>query len=470
VTSFIPCPSFPLRQITEDALAIWSAGVAAVRADRVVEREVKASGQTIEIHDQAWRLHPQGRLIVVGAGKAAFMMAVGLMRSLAHLSRPPTILGWLNVPEGTRLGDLDPRIHVCEARPQGINEPTPKVLEGTAEICQRVSQATARDTVICLLSGGGSALLSAPLAGISLADKLQVIRWMSQQGANIEELNKVRRSLSQVKGGGLARRSRAGQWITLIISDVLGDPLDIIASGPTVLEVPGDAEEALQILQHFDPRRAMIPASVYQALQDRSTSATTAIRREPVVGLKPVHAILANNATAVDAAGIEAVRRGYAYWMHSSPRHEGSAEEIGRQLARQSLGIAEHPHIQCLISGGEPSVVLPNATVCGRGGRNQQLVAAAIDEIQRRRPAREWLERWAILSGGTDGEDGPTDAAGAWADCDVLDRIARQGLNVPDYLQRCDAYHLFEHTQSLIKTGPTHTNVCDLRVAIVRPH
>ncbi|MFN9916894.1 MAG: MOFRL family protein, partial [Pirellulaceae bacterium] len=115
----------------------------------------------------------------------------------------------------------------------------------------------------------------------------------------------------------------------------------------------------------------------------------------------------------------------------------------------------------CLISGGEPSVVLPNATVCGRGGRNQQLVAAAIDEIQRRRPAREWLERWAILSGGTDGEDGPTDAAGAWADCDVLDRIARQGLNVPDYLQRCDAYHLFEHTQSLIKTGPTHTNVCD---------
>ncbi|MFN9913686.1 MAG: DUF4147 domain-containing protein, partial [Pirellulaceae bacterium] len=223
------------------------------------------------------------------------------------------------------------------------------VLEGTAEICQRVSQATARDTVICLLSGGGSALLSAPLAGISLADKLQVIRWMSQQGANIEQLNKVRRSLSQVKGGGLARRSRAGQWITLIISDVLGDPLDIIASGPTVLEVPGDAEEALQILQHFDPRRAMIPASVYQALQDRSTSATTAIRREPVVGLKPVHAILANNATAVDAAGIEAVRRGYAYWMHSSPRHEGSAEEIGRQLARQSLGLAEHPHIQCLI-------------------------------------------------------------------------------------------------------------------------
>ncbi len=455
----------PESRITRDALAIWQAGVDAVRADQVIKHHLFASRYTLATDEHEWEIDPRGRLIIVGAGKAAFMMAKGFLRVAEGFDSKIERLGWINVPEGTAVESLDPAVVVSQARPAGMNEPTTKVLEGTQQILQLANSATPYDTVVCLLSGGGSALLSSPIEGVSLDDKLMVIRTLSHGGANIEQLNTVRRGLSHVKGGGLIRNCHAKQWITFIISDVLGDPLEAIASGPTVASLKTDYQKILSILREFDPGQKRIPKSVYEAIVSRSNEPVDSSPKRSTV--RPQNIILANNATAIDAAGVEAVRRGYAYWMHSSRTSEGSAETIGRELARQTLGLVDQPKIQCLITGGEPTVLLPPRDQCGRGGRNQQLVLAALDELIRQNVSEEILKRFVLLSGGTDGEDGPTDAAGAWIDQDVFHRAQSMKLDCSEYLKHCDAYRFFEQTNALILTGHTHTNVCDIRVAIL---
>jgi len=455
-----------LSRTTEDAIGIWRAGVDAVRADRVVEREIHANGHRLDVRGRQWLLHPKGRLIIVGAGKATFKMAQGCMTALQELDPKIDCVGWINVPEGTVDGPLDARIHACQARPLGLNEPTPLVITGTQRILELVADATANDTVICLLSGGGSALLCAPVLGVNLEDKLAVTRVMSGSGATIEQLNLVRSALSRIKRGGLARSCNAGQMITLLLSDVLGDPLETIASGPTVLGASIDYNAVVEMMRQIVKDVDQIPAIVWKTLIHRSIKLKEASEPTTQSRHEDAHFVLANNATAVDAAGIEAVRRGYAYFMESSPRSEGAAEELGRALARQCVRLQDHPEIQCLITGGEPSVILPDPSIRGRGGRNQQLILAALDELQRQSVAPELLSKIAILSGGTDGEDGPTDAAGAWLDESVFNKAIAMGLDVGGYLRRCDSYTFFEQTNSLIKTGPTHTNVCDIRVAI----
>jgi len=177
--------------------------------------------------------------------------------------------------------------------------------------------------------------------------------------------------------------------------------------------------------------------------------------------------VLANNATAVDAAGQKAVALGYRYWMKSEKKSEGDANLLGQQFAKQMNSTLDQSHIDCIISGGEPTVVLPPSSMRGLGGRNQQLVLAYL----------YWFEQnggWplnsemAFVSGGTDGEDGPTDAAGAFVDRQVFERKKLLQLNPADFLTRCDAYHFFQETSGLLQTGPTGTNVCDLRIGLVR--
>ena len=453
-------------RITADAIGIWQAGVDSVRADRVIEREVDADGYSLSVQGEAWQLKPNGRLIIVGAGKATFKMAQGLIAAIDGLDPRIDRIGWINVPEGTVDGTLDPRIQACAARPFGANEPTPRVIQGTQRIVELVADANENDTVVCLLSGGGSALLCNPVLGVSLEDKLAVTRILSGRGATIEQLNLVRSALSRVKRGGLARSCNAGQMITLVLSDVLGDPLETIASGPMLRCAPIDVSTVVETIQEIVKDLHQIPTSIWRSLVKHVVQEKKAPEPIARIDSNSAHYILANNATAVDAAGIEAVRRGYAYYMESSPRSEGSAEDIGRALARQCIQLADHPEIQCLITGGEPSVTLPATAVRGKGGRNQHLVLAALDEVLRQSVQSDKLEKISILSGGTDGEDGPTDAAGAWMDESVVKQALAKGLDSGGYLHRCDSYTFFDQTTSLLKTGPTHTNVCDIRVAI----
>jgi len=443
------------EQLRRDALAIWQASVEAVRSDRLVREAVRVDGGRLFVCDDEFDLASVDRIVVVGAGKAGAGMAAGLEAALGlDVMDEHRVTGWINVPADC----LRPtnRIYLHPARPPGVNEPTPEAVAGAERILEMVAGLGPGDLCLCLLSGGGSALLPAPAEGITLDDKLAVTRLLSGGGANIAELNTVRKQLSRIKGGGLLRASNAGRLVTLVISDVIGDPPDVIASGPTVPD-SSTAAEALAVLERFHAREAGIAPRVFDHLAAWVSRKAT----EPSKSRASYH-VIGNNAMAVDAAGLEAERRGYAYSMTAARSLEGAAEEVGRHLAAMALRMRDRPGPDCLITGGEPVVRLVPAERRGRGGRNQQLVLAALAAL-----VDDGCRGIALASGGTDGEDGPTDAAGAVVDQALLEAAIGRGLDPLDYLARNDAYHFFEPLEGLIRTGPTHTNVCDVRVVVV---
>jgi len=319
---------------------------------------------------------------------------------------------------------------------------------------------------LVLLSGGGSALLPMPCAGISLEDKLQVVQLLMSAGARIDELNAVRKQLSAVKGGKLARASGAGWTVGLIISDVVGDRLDVIASGPTVPD-SSTPQQALQILKKYARQPTDVPESVWKVLNERAQAASDSDAVSRHFPLNVENHIIGNNKTAVQVAAEEAERRGYKTFILGYDE-QGVASEVGRTLARLAKQVRDQgsPVIPpaCLLSGGEPVVHLTPTDQPRKGGRNQELVLAALDELW-----EDGMDRIVILSGGTDGEDGPTDAAGAIASRKIIEAAKQQGLNPKPFLQINDSYTFFEQVGGLWKTGPTHTNVMDLRVVLVAP-
>jgi hydroxypyruvate reductase len=476
-------------QLRDDALAIWQAGVDAVRSDRLVQDNVRIDGDWLLIGGDSSAdalrlpLSSISKIAVVGAGKAGAGMATGLEQALGpRVLREKQVSGWINVPADCIPSDTNRKrgidaagsfIHLHAARPAGVNEPTAEGVAGAERILEIASSLGPSDLCFCLISGGGSALLPAPVADVSLAEKQAVTRLLSSGGANIEELNTVRKQLSRIKGGGLARACRAGRLITLIISDVLGDPLDVIASGPTVSDTRTPAD-ALAILQRYaggDERAA--PAAFAYLRQQASIGVATspaavALGREAnhasKVGTAVTNLVIGNNAVAVDAAGLEAERRGYSHAMVAATSLEGAAEDVGVHLGQLALQMQSESGPDCLITGGEPTVKLAPPHLRGKGGRNQQLVLAALVSLL---PSISQSLPLTLLSGGTDGEDGPTDAAGAILDSETIARMRAANLDPADYLRRNDAYSFFNAIGGLIKTGPTHTNVCDVRVVVV---
>jgi glycerate 2-kinase len=459
-----------MEQVTQDALRVWQAGVDAVRADRVVREQVRWDGRILEIQQTRLDLAHAKRWIIVGAGKAAGGMLEGVLQVLEGTEEHPRLCGWINLPEGSIPEGLKRRaggIEICEARPAGVNEPTAKVVDGTREILRLIDQATAEDVILFLLSGGGSALLCAPVEWMSLETKVAITRRLSSRGARIQELNAVRRAISQVKGGGLARRSRAGHLITLVISDVLGDPLEMIGSGPTVLEPAPDGALAARILQRYAPdefpevvaRLTQRELNQGELNQGELTQAGKRQELQDQAQGKSAHTfVLANNARAVEAAVREAQRLGYRVQSESRVEGEGTADQVGQELAAI---VKELEPGSGWISGGEPTVVLPDVAVRGVGGRNQHVVLKAGSELLGDIPTS-----FALVSGGTDGEDGATQAAGAWIDHEWLDRSVASRYEIQEALVRCDSNTVLSATGHILLTGPTHTNVCDLRVVL----
>lgn len=445
------------EHLRRDALDIWQAGLAAVRSDALVRENVRVSDGRLTIGQTVIELDQVRHIEVVGAGKAGAGMSAGLETALGEsLIAEKHLGGWVHVPADC-VRPLE-SIHVHAARPAGVNEPTQAGVDGALEILRRVAALEKDDLCIALISGGGSALLPCPAEGITLADKLAVTRFLSAAGAPIDELNTVRKQLSRIKGGGLARACRAGRLITLVISDVLGDPLDLIASGPTVPD-RSTLHEALAILERYGARQAGVSAAVFDLLKSRRTASAA-----PFHG-QVTNLVIGSNRVAVDAAARRAAELGYAVTSESATTSEGPAEEIGVRLAGTAIKLLDQTRPQCLVSGGEPTVKLVDAGKRGLGGRNQQLVLAAVAELQRQQGS-DAGRGLVILSAGTDGEDGPTDAAGALADGAVIAEARRLELDAGDYLATNDAYHWFEPTGGLIKTGPTDTNVCDVRVVL----
>ena len=447
--------SLPLR---EDLLSIWTAGVDAVRAPRLMQTAVQADAHQLTVCGESWPWTDLGRIVVVGAGKAGAGMAGALEEILGPQIVDQRVTGWVNVPADC----VRPlrRITLHPGRPAGVNEPTPEGAHGTDRILKLAHALQPQDLCLVLLSGGGSALLPAPVPGISLADKQAVTRFLMSSDATINELNTVRKRLSRIKGGGLARACQHGRLISLIISDVVGDPLDIIASGPTIFD-SSSPQQAIEILEKFHAAPPQVPQSIFDVLHQAARNWVAA----PPVSDTVRNVVIGNNAIALKAAAEQATRLGYEVRSLGSD-NQGEANAAGRDLARRCLNeMDSNLPIQpvCFLSGGEPVVHLTPTTRPRKGGRNQQLVLAALIELWDRD-----LTRVALLSGGTDGEDGPTDAAGAYLDVTVRNQATTLRLDPQAHLAACDAYSFFEPCDGLIKTGPTHTNVMDLRVALLK--
>ncbi len=452
------------QTLSEHAKQIWQAGVDAVDSERLVRNVVSVSQHCLTISDEEFDLRQLTRIVVVGAGKAGAGMAAALENVLSEdvlckANSSCAVTGWVNVPADC-VRPLS-RIYLHAARPAGVNEPTEEGVAGSKKILELVRGLAESDLCLVVLSGGGSALLPAPTDGISLRDKQAITRLLMHGGATINELNCVRKQLSQIKGGGLARAMPAGRMLSLIISDVIGDPLDVIASGPTVADESTPAD-ALQIINRVIRDSSSVPDSVRQVLQQKIAAGTlpAEISRSRVRNV-----IVGNNEVAVRAAEATAVELGYGVRSLGSGL-AGEAAESGRDLAEVCLRLRDDGATAvervCVVSGGEPVVHLAETKLPRKGGRNQELVLAACQRLW-----GDGAERIAILSGGTDGEDGPTDAAGAVLDASLIDEAKRLGLRPDEFLAINNSYEFFDKAGGLLKTGPTHTNVMDLRVAVI---
>jgi glycerate-2-kinase len=441
------------------------------------------------------------RIFVAGAGKATAAMARGVAHVLASQSTS-RLAGHLQIPENANFetgaaqitGAIDLRgtlfsdeptaavpdwLQLHHVRPAGSNFITQKAVAKTHELCQKLQALGPDDVCLFLLSGGASALLSDPIAGISFADKNQVTKCLAAVGAPIEELNIVRSALSRIKAGGLARICGAGRLLTLILSDVLGDPLPSIGSGPTFCDDTSPsllAQRALAVLQSYDSLRRHLPAHVYDSLQRQvHQSANSASALTESTTAKLGFAILGNTATAVDAAGMEAERRGYSHAMHvQPPRTEAvpnkapDAESNGREWATLLSEMNGRAGPDCLIVGGESIVDLDGAQPDSRGGRNQHLGLATFHHWQSTNNPHWLRDEMCLVSGGTDGEDGNTTAAGVCLSADLRARWPQLGLDMQTFLKTKNSYNFFRQTGGLLVTGNTQTNVCDLQVGVVR--
>jgi hydroxypyruvate reductase len=447
----------PVVSLEDRVLEIWRAGLNGVRSETLVEQSLKRRGNILYVNGRAFDLSQVGKLAVVGAGKAGAGMAAAVERVLGPELLISKVVGCVNVPADC-IRPLK-RIRLHAARPAGVNEPTQAGVEGSEEILRLVSSLSASDLCLVLLSGGGSALLPAPRPPITLDEKRDVTRFLMKAGATIHQLNAVRTRLSRIKGGGLARACGADRMITLIISDVVGDPLDVIASGPTCRHASEHAGSALEILLRFGARPPEVSQRVLDFLREVDP------HEEQPLATEVFHVVIGNNGTALSAAADCAVDLGYRVLSYGS-ENRGEADEVGAALARHCRelrpGVAATGQPLCILSGGEPVVDLMRSKSVGKGGRNQQVVLAALMHLW-----NDGMDQIAIISGGTDGEDGPTDAAGACAGANLLKQARHKGLHPQPYLENHDAYHFFKPLGGLVTTGPTHTNVMDLRVALI---
>ncbi len=435
----------PTPSLRADALAIWHAAVEAVRPARLMG---EPSADLIAALESAHRI------LVVGAGKAGAAMAEAFENSLGNLLDKVT--GFVNVPaEAVR--PLK-RIQLHAARSMGSNHPTAAGMVGSEEMLELFRTAGPNDVGVCLLSGGGSALLPAP-AGITLVDKQAVTKQLHACGATIHEMNAVRKHLSRIKGGRLAQAFTGRELFSLIISDVVGDPLDVIASGPTAAD-PSTFADALAVLDRYDLRASAPPSAIAHLERGVAGDVPETLK---VLSAKVHNRIVGNNAIALLAATARAESLRY-HILNFGSFIEGETRLVAKTFAGivRSIRANEGPMRPpaCLLIGGETTVRLTADS--GKGGRNQEFVLALLNELG---PIE--MENVVALSGGTDGEDGPTDAAGALADQSTWPALHQHRLDPTRHLNRHDAYPLFDAIDGLIRTGLTHTNVMDVRVVLI---
>jgi len=437
-------------KLRSDAMTIFQSALAAVDPEEAVRRHLRIDGETLSLEGRRYDLGACERILVVGAGKAVAPMA----KALEDMLGDRIDSGVLVVKDGHGLPLK--KIHVREA-----SHPVPdeRGVAGTLEILKLLDGAGRRDLVLCLISGGGSALLIAPAEGITLPDKQATTRSLLACGATIHEINTIRKHLSRAKGGQLARAAHPAGVLSLILSDVVGDDLDVIGSGPTVPD-RSSFEDTMEIFKRYEiwdripaPVRDRVAQGVKGALPETPKPGDPAFD-----GCAQV--LVGSCLRALTAAAESAERLGYRSLILSS-KVEGEAREVAKAFAAIGKEVLSSDHPlkppACILTGGETTVTLQGD---GRGGRNQEFVLAGA-------LALDGTDRVVVLAGGTDGTDGPTDAAGALADGLSIRRAKALGMDPHAFLKRSDSYHFFKPLDDLIITGPTRTNVMDVYMLLV---
>ena len=432
-------------RLRADVGRIIHAGLEAVSPETCLKRALRFDCERLHVFEESIDLSHTKRIIVVGMGKASARMAASLEALLGERIDD----GLVVTADG--YGVPTKRVIIVEA-----SHPVPdeRGLKAAKRIARLVDEATEYDLVIVLISGGGSALLTLPSPGIALDDIKATNELLLRSGATIQEINTVRKHLSQLKGGQLAQRAFPATVLTLVLSDVAGDPLDAIASGPTVGD-PTTYEDAAGILHNYG-LWSEIPESVRNHIE---LGLSGAIPETPSPGEKVFSRvttqIIGSGSLAAQAALNEARNLGY-HTLLLTTTLQGEAREVGRvfaAIAREEIRSSQPLPLPALIvAAGETTVTV---TGSGKGGRNQELALSAALGI-------EGLPGVVIASVGTDGRDGPTDAAGGIIDGETISRMRQQNVDPIQALAKNDSYHALSASGDLIITGPTGTNVADL--------
>ena len=436
----------------EATLTIFRAALAAADPRQAVQRAMQRDGTRLRVQNRVYDLARVKNVLVIGFGKASATMAQAIEEILAdRIAR-----GWVTVKYGHTAPLTTGKIHLHEAGHPLLDQNS---LDGTQQILAILDAATENDLVVCLISGGGSALLELPIAGVSLDDLRATTDALLRCGATINEINTLRKHISQVKGGQLARRAGQAPVVSLILSDVIGSPLDAIASGPAAPDTTSFADARAVIERRG--LRGQIPAHIVAHIERgaRGDIPDTPKTGDPIFA-RVQNVIIADLTIACDAAMQAARQLGYNSLLLSS-FVQGEAREFAKFLSAiaREINVSERPVRKpaCVVCGGETTVTLRGK---GKGGRNQEIALAAAIEMA-------GMENVVILSGGTDGTDGPNDAAGAIEDGTTIARASAKGLDARAYLANNDSYNFFQPLGDLLITGPTGTNVNDVTVLMV---
>ena len=434
----------------EDICRILAAAIRGADAGEAIKRHVHREPDSLVVDRSYFDLHVYQRILVIGAGKASVPMA----KSVCEIVGNRLTSGMLITKDGYRApldGQLENKVQVIEG-----SHPLPEQrnIEATVNLLSLVKGLNSKDLVIFLLSGGASSLLMCPSPGISLHDMQLTTSLLLDCAASISEINTVRKHLDAIKGGGLAKLLAPATVTSLILSDVVGDQVDMIGSGPTIAD-PTTFTDAWEILNKYQ-LVDRVPTSVRGHIADglEGKIPETLKPGDPILK-KVTNLIVASNKDALTGAEQAARMAGFSTRILTSSL-QGEASASGDHLCEEAMRLLEGPSSisrpACMLAGGETTVSIQGD---GLGGRNQELALGAVKCLS-------GLERMLLVSLATDGGDGPTDAAGAVATSKTYSRSLSIGLNPKDYLRRNDSYHYFEPLGDLIKTGPTFTNVNDL--------
>jgi hydroxypyruvate reductase len=435
----------------EECMSIFESGIKAVDPYEAIKRHVHVDGGHAHVDNHHYKLSDFKHIYVIGAGKASASMALAFEEILRD-----TLDGGLVIVKYGH-GELLKKIDIIEA---GHPVPDESGFQGARALAEMARGFGEKDLVFCLISGGGSALLPLPVPGVGLQEKQETTKLLLQCGATIHEINTIRKHLSQIKGGGLAKIAYPATLVSLILSDVIGNNLDVIASGTTVAD-SSTFDDCKNIIERYNLLFSL-PEAVRTHLQEGISGKLDETPKpgDPIFK-KTKNIIVGSNIRCLEAAEKKTQEIGFNTLILSS-FIEGETRDVARihgailkEIIHSGRPITPPA---CIISGGETTVTIRGK---GKGGRNQEFVLACGIEIA------GW-EGAAVFSAGTDGTDGPTDAAGAYADWKMVARAQALGLDPRRYLENNDAYHFFEKLGDLIITGPTNTNVMDISLLIAK--